>query len=272
MLIKGGVGTRLPLLSRHDGGHFATCGTTVSCLYGAAVYPVGGLYGAFYKPCGCPVSRPLCTVSNFPVQILCKPCSRPSRALYTGHLTPRAARCCAIVHHQQSVCVCVFFPFILDIKFVGRTSRGHTGGRSHRIQSVKVYIYTCTTGIFTVDPKLLFLYGSIARLSYVVYYYYPLDLCPFFPFFSFFNLTYSRWISSLPSCLWSQRIFPSLPGSRLTIFYRDASSALLQLVNQWLNFSYSRSHAFLYERKNTNPTLVRIELTTSALAGAQVTY
>ena len=34
----------------------------------------------------------------------------------------------------------------------------------------------------------------------------------------FFHLTYSRWTSSLPSCLWSQRIFPSLPGSRLTIF------------------------------------------------------
>ena len=79
--------------------------------------------------------------------------------------------------------------------------------------------------------------------------------------FSFFNLTYSQWTSSLPSCLWSLRIFPSLPGSRLTIFYRDASSALLQLVNQWLNFTYSRSHAFRYERKNTNPTLVRIELT-----------
>ena len=55
--------------------------------------------------------------------------------------------------------------------------------------------------------------------------------------------------------------------------YRDASSALLQLVNQWLSFTYSRSHAFrCYERKNTNPTLVRIELTTSALAGVQVTY
>ena len=52
-----------------------------------------------------------------------------------GHLTPRAARCCGIVHQQ----------------------------------SVKVYIFTCTTGIFTVDPKLLFLYGSIALLSYVVY-------------------------------------------------------------------------------------------------------
>ena len=33
-----------------------------------------------------------------------------------------------------------------------------------------------------------------------------------------------------------------------------------------------QSHAFRYERKNTNPTLVRIELTTSALAGVQVTY
>ena len=59
-----------------------------------------------------------------------------------------------------------------------------------------------------------------------------------FFFFFFFNLTYSRWTSSLPSCLWSLRIFPSLPGSRLTIFYRDASSALLQLVNQWLSFTY----------------------------------
>ena len=54
----------------------------------------------------------------------------------------------------------------------------------------------------------------------------------------------------------------------LQLFYRDASSALLQLVNQWLNFTYSRSHAFRYERKNTNPTLVRIELTASVLAGA----
>ena len=88
----------------------------------------------------------------------------------------------------------------------------------------------------------------------------------------FSHLTYSRWTSSLPSCLWSQRIFPSLPGSRLTIFYRDASSALLQLVDQWLNFTYSRSHAFRYERKNTNPTLVRMEPTTFALASNRVSW
>ena len=36
--------------------------------------------------------------------------------------------------------------------------------------------------------------------------------------FFFFHLTYRRWTSSLPSCLWTQRIFPSLPGSRLTFF------------------------------------------------------
>ena len=90
-----------------------------------------------------------------------------------------------------------------------------------------------------------------------------LSLLPFTPYYSSLNfffyyyyyyLTGSRWVSSLPSCLWSLRIFPSLPGSRLTIFYRDASSAFLQLVNLWLNFTYSRSHAFRYERKNTNPT------------------
>ena len=39
--------------------------------------------------------------------------------------------CCVRIYYV--VCVlCVFFPSILDIKFVGRTRRGHTGGRSHR--------------------------------------------------------------------------------------------------------------------------------------------
>ena len=95
-------------------------------------------------------------------------------------------------------------------------------------------------------------------------------------FFLFFF--YSRWTSSLPSCIADgpHHYHPACghkgsshlsPVHALQFFYRDASSALLQLVNQWLNFTYSRSHAFRYERKNTNPTKVRIELTTSALAG-----
>ena len=54
------------------------------------------------------------------------------------------------VNHKQAfsdnivyVCVCVFFPFILDIKFVGRTSRGHTGGRSHRISHPPYFCGAC---------------------------------------------------------------------------------------------------------------------------------
>ena len=43
----------------------------------------------------------------------------------------------------SSVCVWVFFPFILDIKVVGRTSRGHTGGRSHRIFHPPSFFLRC---------------------------------------------------------------------------------------------------------------------------------
>ena len=39
--------------------------------------------------------------------------------------------------------LCVFFPSILDIKFVGRTSRGHTGGGSHRIFNPPSFCGAC---------------------------------------------------------------------------------------------------------------------------------
>ena len=42
------------------------------------------------------------------------------------------------------VCVYVFFPFILgNIKFVGRTSRGHTVGSSHRISRPPSFCGAC---------------------------------------------------------------------------------------------------------------------------------
>ena len=43
---------------------------------------------------------------------------------------------------SRGVCVC-FFPSILDIKFVERTSRGHTGGRSHRIFNPPSFCSAC---------------------------------------------------------------------------------------------------------------------------------
>ena len=45
--------------------------------------------------------------------------------------------------NRHVVVCCVFFPSILDIKFVGRTSRGHTGGRSHRIFNPPSFCGAC---------------------------------------------------------------------------------------------------------------------------------
>ena len=48
-----------------------------------------------------------------------------------------------LIKRDRGECVCVFFPFILDIKFVGRTSRGHTGGSSHRISHPPSFCGAC---------------------------------------------------------------------------------------------------------------------------------
>ena len=49
-----------------------------------------------------------------------------------------------VIHLEvDEVCFClfVFFPFILDIKFVGRTSRGHTGFLIHLLSAVHALIF-----------------------------------------------------------------------------------------------------------------------------------
>ena len=58
----------------------------------------------------------------------------------------------------------------------------------------------------------------------------------FFFHFFFFHLTYSRWSSSLPSCLWSRRIFPSLPGSRLTFFVSRCNFSTLTIRQPMVEF------------------------------------
>ena len=42
---------------------------------------------------------------------------------------------------ESLVCVGVFFPFILDIKFVRLTSRGHTGFYMHLPSAVRAFIF-----------------------------------------------------------------------------------------------------------------------------------
>ena len=58
----------------------------------------------------------------------------------------------------RGVCVvCVFFPFILDVKFVGRTSRGHTGGRSRGIYPPPSFCGACLNFYREKDSTVPFL-------------------------------------------------------------------------------------------------------------------
>ena len=64
------------------------------------------------------------------------PC-RESAGTGPVYLKVVSNECC--LGRSPCVYVCVFFPSILDIKFVGHTSRGHTGGRSHGPINMNVY-------------------------------------------------------------------------------------------------------------------------------------
>ena len=72
--------------------------------------------------------------------------------------------------------------------------------------------------------------------------------------------------------VWSQGILPISPRFTPTSFYRDAGSALLHLVNQWLNFSYSRPHVFRYGNQKKTSLLLSFELTNSDLVGLSCTH
>ena len=63
---------------------------------------------------------------------------------------------CVGGHVKECVCVSVFFPFILDIKFVGRSSGGHTGGRSHRISHPPSFCCACLNFFREKDSAIPF--------------------------------------------------------------------------------------------------------------------
>ena len=73
--------------------------------------------------------------------------------------------------------VCVFFSFILDVKFVGCTSRGHTGRRLHRISHSPSFCGACLSFLTRriqpflslVDREVEFLYN---RSPLVVHFYF----------------------------------------------------------------------------------------------------
>ena len=78
-----------------------------------------------------------------------------------AHLPP-------ICVYHGSVCVCIFFPFILGIKFVGRTSRGHTGGRSHKISHPPSFCDACLNFSREKDSAILSLVDREVEICVVV--------------------------------------------------------------------------------------------------------
>ena len=76
------------------------------------------------------------------------------------------------MHRRRKVdeksCVCVFFPFIPDIKFVGRTSRGHTGFLIHLLSAVRALIFLARRIqplLSLVDREVDFCVLTISSLS-----------------------------------------------------------------------------------------------------------
>ena len=113
-------------------------------------------------------------------------------------------------------------------------------------------------------------YHQGARLNVMKTFFLCSLLCVHLLFlFSFFNLTYSRWTSSLPSCLWTLRIFSSLPGSRLMIFLsRCKFSTLTTRQPMMVEFYLLTFPRFPLRKKEHKSYLGK----TSALASVQFTY
>ena len=117
--------------------------------------------------------------------------SRRDPPLYDIHL--HNSPCQAIRHNknerQNSTCVvcCVFFPFILDIKFVGRTIRGHTGGRSHRIFHPPSFCSACLNFSREKDSAFPFPRRPCSRILCTndLIVLHPLGIFVFFVFFCF---------------------------------------------------------------------------------------
>ena len=73
-------------------------------------------------------------------------CFLSNRNILTASLARTPGSLSVINQSGQSLkgtVICVFFPFILDIRFVGRTSWGHTGGTSHGVSHPPSFCGAC---------------------------------------------------------------------------------------------------------------------------------
>ena len=101
--------------------------------------------------------------------------------------------------------MCVFSPFILDVKFVGCTSRGHTGGRSHRISHPPSFCGVPGMPLlFSLEGFSHSFPSSTVKSNFV---YKRFNRSPLVGHFYFYFLFFSEEISQLPGFeLTSQRV------------------------------------------------------------------
>ena len=145
----------------------------------------------------------------------------------------------------------------LDVPAGVTQEEGHTGFLVHLLSAVRALIFLARriqSFLSLVDREAEFCVQQFDRSPPVGHFYLytkirrdgvSLCFCLFVADDSQRGKLRISPTATLSSCLWSRRIFPSLPGSRLVIFYRDTSSALLQLVNQYNNGRILLPHVLL---------------------------
>ena len=118
-------------------------------------------------------------------------------------------------------CVCVFFQFILDIKFVGRTSRGHRGGRSHRISHPPFFCGACLSISREKDPAFRFPRRPRSRIlctyDLIVLHLLDIFICICLFFREKKNVYRDR--THVPTCQKVTRLFLSYWGDRVETEY-----------------------------------------------------
>ena len=128
-----------------------------------------------------------------------------------------------LIRRDKGVCVCVFFPFILDIKFVGRTSRDHTGGRSYRIFHPPSFCGACLNFSREKDSAIPFPRRPWSRILCTndLIVLHSLGIFFFFFFFSEKNSIYRVW-THVPTC---QKV------TRLPLSYRGDQCRIIESWN-----------------------------------------
>ena len=132
-----------PCLYSYCGCIIAQCVLCLYLLYSVLAWPVRVMYRSYpclYSYCACTIAQcVLCVYLLYSgLAWAARVMYRSFTCLYSYHVCTIAQ--CVLCLVPLYTCVCVFLSFILNIKFVGRTSRGHTGFFIHLPSAVRAFL------------------------------------------------------------------------------------------------------------------------------------